>query len=174
MTDRQPDAPPEFDAWWDNHKPDTTDAYTLAQAAYSYALAAPQSAQPAADDVRSSMQTLVAALKTDPDYAWTWHCNVAMAALDEGLGHYEANKAAARFMSWLAQIDTTTHPGFPKAPTQPAAAPDEDAILSAGHPWHGATSTAATQSTAVHTHSTARACCNSPAPSERCARRLCR
>ena len=81
-----------------------------------------QSAQPAAPGVTGAMQTLIETLKADPEYAWAWHCNVAMAAFDEGLSHYAANKAAARFLSWLAQIDTTTHPGFPKAPAQQAAA----------------------------------------------------
>lgn len=81
-----------------------------------------QSAQQAVPGVTGAVQTLIETLKADHAYAWAWHCNVAMAAVDEGLSHYAANKAAARFLSWLAQIDTTTHPGFPKAPAQPAAA----------------------------------------------------
>ena len=87
-----------------------------------------QSAQPAAPGVTGAVQTLIETLKADPAYAWAWHCNVAMAAVDEGLSHYAANKAAARFLSWLAQIDTTTHPGFPKAPAQPAAAVSDEEI----------------------------------------------
>ena len=87
-----------------------------------------QSAQPAAPGVTGAMQTLIETLKADPEYAWAWHCNVAMATFDEGLSHYAANKAAARFLSWLAQIDTTTHPGFPKAPAQPAAAVSDEEI----------------------------------------------
>ena len=75
-----------------------------------------------APGVTGAVQTLIETLKADPAYAWAWHCNVAMAAADEGLSHYAANKAAARFLSWLAQIDTTTHPNFPEAPAQPAAA----------------------------------------------------
>lgn len=88
-----------------------------------------QSAQPAAPGVTGAVQTLIETLKADPAYAWAWHCNVAMAAVDEGLSHYAANKAAARFLSWLAQIDTTTHPGFPKAPAQPAAAVSDGEIV---------------------------------------------
>ena len=85
--------------------------------------------QPAAPGVTGAVQTLIETLKADPEYAWAWHCNVAMAAVDEGLSHYAANKAAARFLSWLAKIDTTKHPGFPKAPEQPAAAGMSDADL---------------------------------------------
>lgn len=65
--------------------------------------------------VPQAMAIVTNALHADPDYAWSWHCNVAMSALDEGLDHYRANKAAARFMSLLAGVDTSKHPGFPDA-----------------------------------------------------------
>lgn len=33
--------------------------------------------------VSASFETLKAALQADPGYAWTWHCNIAMAIYDE-------------------------------------------------------------------------------------------
>ena len=46
-------------------------------------------------------------LRADDEYAWAWHCNLAMAAYDEGLEHHAANRAAGRFMSSLFRLDTT-------------------------------------------------------------------
>jgi hypothetical protein len=34
----------------------------------------------------------------DQELAWGWHCNIAMAAVDEGVDAKVANRAAARFM----------------------------------------------------------------------------
>lgn len=93
--------------------------------------------QPAAPGVTGAVQTLIEALKADPEYAWAWHCNIAMAAFDEGLSHYAANKAAARFLSWLAQIDMTTHPDFPKASEQSAAAGVSDVIAMVRERYRG-------------------------------------
>ena len=45
-----------------------------------------------------AVAALSKAFKNDPDYAWSWHCNIAMAAKDEGMKHKAANRAAARFM----------------------------------------------------------------------------
>jgi hypothetical protein len=45
-----------------------------------------------------AVEALSKAFKADPEYAWTWHCNIAMAAKDEGMEHKAANRAAARFM----------------------------------------------------------------------------
>jgi hypothetical protein len=67
-----------------------------------------------------AMAIVTKALQEDADYAWAWHCNLAMAAIDEGMEHYAANQAAARFMYSLANVDTTKHPGFP-SPTHPPA-----------------------------------------------------
>jgi len=47
-----------------------------------------------------------AAMQSDDDYAWSWHCNVACAAMDEGVDHKTAQKIAARFMGWAFQVDT--------------------------------------------------------------------
>ena len=46
-------------------------------------------------------------LRADSEYAWSWHCNLAMAAYDEGLEHHAANRAAGRFMNSLFRLDTT-------------------------------------------------------------------
>lgn len=56
---------------------------------------------------KAAMGALKKALRADPEYAWSWHCNIAMAALDEGLEHKKANQAAARFMRNAFDIDTT-------------------------------------------------------------------
>lgn len=43
----------------------------------------------------------------DEEYAWAWHCNIAMAFQDEGGGHEQSNRAAARFMQTAFDIDVT-------------------------------------------------------------------
>lgn len=37
-------------------------------------------------------------LKEDDGYAWSWHCNIAVQIMDEGVDHATANRAAARIM----------------------------------------------------------------------------
>lgn len=66
--------------------------------------------------VPESMATVSKAIRNDPGYAWTWHCNIAMAAVDEGVDHMTANKLAARFLMILTGVDTTKNPAFPKEP----------------------------------------------------------
>lgn len=61
-----------------------------------------------------AMKTLTDTIKTDLDYAWAWHCNIAMAAYDAGCDHAVANEGAARFMQQLFGVDTRQHPGFPR------------------------------------------------------------
>lgn len=79
-------------------------------------LAKLQATQEPVQAVPEAMKVVTEAMRSDPDYAWSWHCNVAMASVDEGMGYYEANQAAARFMRLLAGVDTTKHQGFPEAP----------------------------------------------------------
>lgn len=45
-------------------------------------------------------------MKKYPDYAWTWHCNLAMMAYDAGAPHQEANKRAADFMRRSFGVET--------------------------------------------------------------------
>lgn len=53
------------------------------------------------------MQELTEVIRADPDHAWSWHCNIAMAFQDEG-GEWEAsNRAAARFMRSLFGVEPT-------------------------------------------------------------------
>ena len=60
-------------------------------------------------DTKEAMGIIKKAIHDDPDYAWGWLCNLAMASLDEGLSHRASNQAAARFMSWCFKIDMTKH-----------------------------------------------------------------
>ena len=61
----------------------------------------PPQAQPAVEPV----QTLIAKLQADPDYAWSWHCNIAMAYVDAGGDPCTGNQGAARFMKMFANVD---------------------------------------------------------------------
>lgn len=53
---------------------------------------------------------LRAAMQADPGYAWSWHCNIAVASQDEGMEHGAANRAAARFMHTCFGVDTSNPP----------------------------------------------------------------
>ena len=61
---------------------------------------------------RSKMNTqkaffiLKKAMKDDPDYAWSWHCNIAVTAQDAGAPYGVANEGAARFMKLCFDVDT--------------------------------------------------------------------
>ncbi len=57
-------------------------------------------------DTTQAMQHLKTAMQGDLEYAWAWHCNIAMAAFDEGLDPTRANLAAARFMRLAFDVDT--------------------------------------------------------------------
>ncbi len=94
------------------------------------ALAAAE-AQPVGEPAPHAMQQLTAALQADPDYAWSWHCNLAMPVMDvTGVTHRVANEAGARLMRHLFDIDITKHPHYQvdtAPPAQPAAQPLTDA-----------------------------------------------
>ena len=63
-----------------------------------------------------AMKFLRKAFKEDPDYAWSWHCNIAMAMYDEFPDSFWVpdrseqykicNRAAARFMKNAFDIET--------------------------------------------------------------------
>src|SRR5574343_1152578 len=61
----------------------------------------------AAAEAARPMQKLTEEIQSDDDYAWSWHCNIAMPIYDEGQTHEAANKAAARVMSCLFSVDVT-------------------------------------------------------------------
>lgn len=39
-------------------------------------------------------------------WAWSWHCNIAVCAQDEGLEYQASQRAASRFMRLLFGFDT--------------------------------------------------------------------
>lgn len=47
------------------------------------------------------------AMRKDIDYAWSWHCNIAMVAQDAGAPWEEANKRTSDFMKRAFGVDTT-------------------------------------------------------------------
>ena len=53
--------------------------------------------------IRLAIWFLTRQMRRDTEY----HCNLAMAAYDEGLEHHAANRAAGRFMNSLFRLDTT-------------------------------------------------------------------
>lgn len=57
-----------------------------------------------------AMAVLSAAMREDYGYAWAWHCNVAMAAVDAGAPHKDANERAAGFMRCAFGVDTSLPP----------------------------------------------------------------
>jgi hypothetical protein len=83
-------------------------------------------------ELASSVATIRGAMAKDLDYAWAWHCNIAMAAFDAGCPHDVANEGAARFMELLASVDTRKHPAFEQTqrpdPTV-VPEPDEQAVV---------------------------------------------
>ena len=58
--------------------------------------------------VAKLVEGLAKAMQNDSDLAWTWHCNIAVGSLDEGVCHETANLAAARFMRIAFGVDVTT------------------------------------------------------------------
>lgn len=68
-----------------------------------------------------AFEALKNALQQDADYAWSWHCNIAMAHYDamseagcdgHDARHKTANNGAARFMKLCFDIDMTKHRNF--------------------------------------------------------------
>jgi len=59
--------------------------------------------------VENAMNTLKKALKNDESYAWSWHCNLAMAFFDamKRPNHKEANEGASRFMKLAFDVETS-------------------------------------------------------------------
>jgi hypothetical protein len=57
--------------------------------------------------IKKCFDDLKKIIKEDNSYAWSWHCNIAMAFQDEGGSHEIANKAAARFMQSTFDVDIT-------------------------------------------------------------------
>lgn len=63
--------------------------------------------------IEDAFHVLQKAMRDDPEYAWAWHCNIAMPIMDSSsLGHELANISAASLMRHLFDIDTTALPQF--------------------------------------------------------------
>lgn len=68
--------------------------------------------EPTTGNLADAWATFEEAMK-DPEYAWGWHCNLAMPIMDAiGVSHKDANTAAAHLMQFLWDCDITTHPNF--------------------------------------------------------------
>jgi len=65
---------------------------------------------PSQEETATAFRVLQYSLMIDTGYAWSWHCNLAMASVDEGMDHVAANRAAARFMKNCFDVDVTLSP----------------------------------------------------------------
>jgi hypothetical protein len=54
------------------------------------------------------MEMMRSLMQTDESWAWSWHCNLAMMAIDAGADRLSANCGAANFMRQAFEIDMTT------------------------------------------------------------------
>lgn len=54
--------------------------------------------------VQQAMNRLKKEMKDDNSYAHGWHCNIAMAAQDEGVDFETAQRIASRFMTTFEKI----------------------------------------------------------------------
>lgn len=55
--------------------------------------------------IKEAIDTLKQAMADDPDYAYGWHCNIAMAFQDEGADYEQAQRAASRFMRTAFDVE---------------------------------------------------------------------
>lgn len=66
------------------------------------------------EGIEAAWATFENAMKADPEYAWGWHCNLAVPIMDAiNCTHEDANKAAAHLMMHLWKCDTSNHPHHP-------------------------------------------------------------
>lgn len=84
------------------------------------------------------MEELKDGIHSDPEYAWSWQCNLAVPIMDAiGVSHKDANRAAALIMAQMFDYDITAHPHYEwgKSPQQiyfearVASEREEDAAL---------------------------------------------
>lgn len=68
----------------------------------------------AMNETARAFDTLRKALQDDPDYAWGWHCNIAMAFYDVGGDRDLIDEAASLFMKRTFGVTTEKHPGSKK------------------------------------------------------------
>lgn len=59
-------------------------------------------------EIKPHYDAIKQALKDDFEYAWGWHCNLAMPIVDTlGISHKDANRAAAALMQHMFGVDLT-------------------------------------------------------------------
>ena len=63
-------------------------------------------------ETNEAFEVIKKAIKDDPDYAWSWLCNIAVPFIEEGGSHKQANMAAAIFMKNVFDVDVTTTKGW--------------------------------------------------------------
>jgi hypothetical protein len=69
--------------------------------------------KPTQPEIAAAVDTLKRAMQTDPELAWSWHCNLAVPIRDAtGISHSAANEAGAHLMHHLFDCDITTHPNY--------------------------------------------------------------
>ena len=59
------------------------------------------------DNISKELSVMSQAFEKDMDFAWSWHCNIAMAMIDEGCHRDIANIGAANFMKRCFGVDTS-------------------------------------------------------------------
>lgn len=60
--------------------------------------------------VKKELEIIMEAMKLDDDYAWSWHCNIAMPIKDlTNLSHRKCNQIAAFLMDRLFGVDTSSN-----------------------------------------------------------------
>jgi hypothetical protein len=93
-------------------QPDPLQRFTDVQQEIEAALA------PEQEQIAQAVQTVIQAMQDDPEYAWGWHCNIAMAFVDAGGDRYTANQGAARFLEMFAKVQ----------PAHELPAPEQDMV----------------------------------------------
>lgn len=71
--------------------------------------------------IADAFEALKVAMAADPEYAWSWHCNLAVPIMDAaGISHEKANVAACYLMQHLFDYDVTADSRYEygKAPAQ--------------------------------------------------------
>ena len=62
--------------------------------------------------VTESFKIIQQAMQEDTSYAWSWHCNIAVPMMDEGVKHKRANRSAANIMRNIFNVDVTKFPEY--------------------------------------------------------------
>ena len=110
--------------------------------AWEYSPHPPQPKEPEQEPVPAAMKTVIEAMQQDPDYAWGWHCNIAMSFVDAGGDHYTGNQGAARFMRTLANVEPAHELPFSPPQRTWVGLTDEDyqilrdGVVKQGKPLH--------------------------------------